>query len=260
MSMKIAHSHHHLKRRIEEFFTARDEHQTARALIEALAERHQVWIFGGMLRDITLFGGDNFTSDIDIVFDGERDELFRLLSVNVVGPWTVNKLGGIRFRFSHMDFDMWCLSDTWAFKENLIPLIDARSLFRTTLMSWDAVLYDVHRREVITPENYLDDLTRGYLEIVLRATPNETGAIVRILRTIFQKEVKTLGPMLSDFLHQMLENYEYAALAAYEHSHFNSRSFSDSQYLFLRHYLRHAERGKALPLPCHQAFIQLQNH
>lgn len=260
MSMKIAHSHHQLKNRIEDFFTARDEHQAARALIESLATRHQVWIFGGMIRDITLFGGDNFTSDIDLVFDGKREELYRLLSVNVVGSWTVNKLGGIRFRYNHMDFDMWCLSDTWAFKENLIPLIDARSLFHTTLMSWDAVLYDVHRREVITPENYLDDLMKGYLEVVLQATPNETGALVRILRTIFQKDVKTLGPVLCDFLHQRLAQYEYAILATYERAHFNSLSFSDSQYLFLRHCLSHAERGKALPLPHHQTVVHLDHH
>lgn len=259
MSTKIAHNHHHLKRRIEDFFSARDEHQAARALIDALATRHQVWIFGGMIRDITLFGGEQFTSDIDLVFDGERDELYRLLSVLPVGPWKVNKLGGIRFRYNHVDFDMWCLSDTWAFKENLIPLVDARSLFRTTLMSWDAVLYDVHRREVITPENYLDDLMKGYLEMVLRETPNETGAIVRILRTIFRKDVKTLGPVLCDFLHQRLAQYEYVMLAAYERAHFNSLSFSDSQYLFLRLCLSHAERGKALPLPRHQT-VARQNH
>lgn len=241
--MNVARTIEHLQRRVEHFFASGDEQQAARALIAAVAADHQVWIFGGMLRDIGLFGRSGFTSDIDIVFAGEREDLRRLLSHFRVDHVEVNKLGGMRFRYRSLDFDIWCLSDTWAFKENIIPLEDAQSLLHTTLMSWDAVLYDVHRGEILTPENYLQNLKRGYLELVLDATPNETGSIVKILRTIYNKQVKTLGPVLSEFLHSALLRYSYSALQHYELAHYDTSSFDDTEYGLLLKRLRETETG-----------------
>ncbi|WP_318357733.1 hypothetical protein [Enterobacter sp.] len=248
MSTKVARNHHHLKSRIDDYFSARFEHLQAKALIDALASHHQVWIFGGMIRDISLYGYEGFTSDIDVVFEGDREELCRILSSHSVEAQTTNKLGGVRFRYHHIDFDMWCLSDTWAFKENIIPLVDAKSLCQTTLMSWDAALYDVHRQEVIARDSYLDDLMAGYLEVVLRETPNETGSVVRILRTIYSKNVKKLGPVLCEFLKQTLTRYDYHYLAEYEIAHYSSKSFTSAQYTSLVDALFHATREEGLPL------------
>lgn len=253
MSTKVAKDYQHLKCRIEDFFACRNEHQSAKALIDAVASNNQVWIFGGMIRDITLFGREGFSSDIDIVFDGDREALSRILSTFATERLTMNKLGGLRFRYHHMDFDIWCLSDTWAFKEKIIPLVDAKSLFHTTLMSWDAVLYDVHSHEVIMPENYLDDLMAGYLELVLRDTPNETGSLVKILRTIFRKNVKKLGPALCMFLDQTLIHYSYSALSEYELAHYNTSSFSALQYRSLVQSLNGNGGDKDLTLPVSRA-------
>ncbi|WP_312411649.1 hypothetical protein [Pseudescherichia sp.] len=243
MSMNVAKTRYALKRRIDNFFASGEEQRAARALIDAVAAQHQAWIFGGMLRDISLFGHDGFTSDIDIVFAGEREDLLHLLSRFHMEHFATNKLGGIRFRYCSLDFDIWCLSETWAFKENIIPLEDAQSLLHTTLMSWDAVLYDVHRGEILTPENYLQNLKRGYLELVLDATPNETGSVVKILRTIYNKRVKTLGPGLSEFLHKALPRYSYSALQHYELAHYDTSSFDDTEYDLLLNRLRETETG-----------------
>lgn len=238
MNTNVVKSQKHLKRRIDDFFLSGCEGKAARVLIDTLAEHSRAWIFGGMIRDIGLFGRTGFTSDIDIVVDSNREDLLRLLSTINVRNLTCTKLGGIRFHYHDMDFDVWCLSDTWAFKENLIPLEDAHSLFKTTLMTWDAILYDIHSRQVISPENYLDDLHDRRLELVFSQTPNESGSLIKILRTIYNKRVEVLGPLLCTFLHQRLATYHVDALVHYEMTHYHTNSFTPAQINHLMQNLR----------------------
>ncbi len=227
MSTRVATSHRRVEQRIDKFFASETKHQAARDLLDTLAVDHKVWIFGGMIRDISLFGYNGFLSDIDIVIDANREDVERVIGRYISDDrLIVNKFGGIRFRYHDVDFDAWCLSDTWAFQENLIPLEDVESLLQTTLLSWDAVLYDVLSRKIISSCNYLQDLKRGHLELVLRETPNETGSIIKVLRTIFSKKVKTMGPLLCGYLTQNLGRYDFQTLHHYEMTHYAKASFS----------------------------------
>lgn len=246
MNMKVVKNQQHLKRRIDDFFLSGYEGKAARVLIDTLAEHNRAWIFGGMIRDIGLFGHKGFTSDIDIVVDSNHEDLLRVLSTIDVQNLACTKLGGIRFHYHDMDFDVWCLSDTWAFKENIIPLEGAHSLFKTTLMTWDAILYDIHSREVISPENYLDDLHERRLELVLSQTPNEPGSLIKILRTIYSKRVEVLGPELCTFLHQRLYTYNFDALMHYEMMHYHTNSFTAAQINQLLQCLRLANPASDL--------------
>ncbi len=248
MSTKVARNHQLLKRRIEDFFDSRCERQAARELINSLAVHSHTWIFGGMIRDIGLYGRKGFSSDIDIVVDSTRDDLTHLMIRLGIEHVAHTKLGGIRFRHHEVDFDVWCLSDTWAFRENLIPLEDAQSLLKTTLMTWDAVLYDVNARQIISPENYLDDLLERRLELVLSDTPNEAGSLIKILRTIYNKHVELLGPALCHFLLQRLHEYRPATLLQYELKHYNTHSFTEGQIEHLFATLLNAAPGQDLPV------------
>jgi hypothetical protein len=237
MSMKVAINRRRVEQRIDAFFASESKHQAARALLDTLAVDHKVWIFGGMIRDISLFGYHGFVSDIDIVIDANREDVERVISRYISHDGlTFNKFGGIRFSYQGVDFDAWCLADTWAFQEKLIPLHDVESLLRTTLLSWDAVLYDVLSRKIISPCNYFQDLKRGHLELVLRETPNETGSLIKVLRTIFTKKVRTIGPELRGYLAQNLRRYDFQTLHHYELTHYAKTSFSaaDVEQLLLK--------------------------
>lgn len=229
MNTNAALTSKQLKQRIDAFFALRDEHKRARVLIDALADAHPSWIFGGMLRDISLFGTDGFTSDIDIVVNSSRETLVETISNLAAVDFHYNKFGGIRFCYQDIDFDIWSLTDTWAFKENLITFEDASSLLKTTLMSWDAVLYDWHAEELICSDNYLNDLSHRHLELVLDHNPNPSGSVSRILRTIFTKQVKSLGPQLCNFLKKELSKTNIDTLQRYELRHCCGTSFSRKQ-------------------------------
>lgn len=235
-----------LKQRIDAFFALRNEHQQARGLIDALADVHQSWIFGGMLRDISLFGAHGFTSDIDIVVNSSRETLVETISNLATIDFHYNKFGGIRFSYQNIDFDIWSLTDTWAFKENLIPCENATSLLKTTLMSWDAILYDLHAEKLICSENYLHDLTHRHLELVLDHNPNPTGSVSRVLRTIFTKQVKSLGPQLCNFLKKELSETNFDVLQDYELRNYRGSSFSCTQVYQLFVTLQKNKPGEVL--------------
>ncbi len=66
------------------------------------------------------------------------------------------------------------------------------------------MLYDLRSEKIISKDNYLTDLNRRHLELVLHTNPNPSGSVTKILRTIFTKQVKSLGPELCHFLHHEL--------------------------------------------------------
>lgn len=243
MDMKVVPSHRRLKLRIEDFFEISEERKQARAFIDTLAKQTHVWIFGGMIRDIGLYGRGGFTSDIDLVIDWSREELIKTLNTLNIQEIERNKLGGVRFHYHNLDFDIWCIQDTWAFRERIVEFEDLNSLLKTTLMSWDSVLYDVKAKSVISSDNYLYDLHRRRLELVLQDTPNELGSVIRILRTIYNKRVQILGPQICDYLRQSLEAYSYESLRQYECSSYQRCSFSENQLLILAKYLNQARVG-----------------
>ncbi|MEX9251255.1 hypothetical protein [Pseudenterobacter timonensis] len=248
MNMKVVPSHQRLKLRIENFFDTCDERKQARALIDALAGEMHAWIFGGMVRDMGLFGRKGFISDIDLVVDGSREELLHTLHALNIHQLRVNKLGGVRFRLNGLDFDIWCIQDTWAFRNRHVKFEDASSLFKTTLMSWDAVLYDLKQKRVLSPENYLHDLHQRRLELVLGMTPNQPGAVVKILRTIYNKRVQIVGPQLCHYLRVALQTWPVDALRQYEYGRYHTHSFNEADLRRLKSCLCHARSGYDIPL------------
>lgn len=243
MNMKVVSSHQRLKLRIEDFFEISEERKQARALIDALAEHSHAWIFGGMIRDIGLYGRGGFTSDIDLVIERSQEDLINALKTLEIHQFSVNRLGGIRFHYMSLDFDIWSIQDTWAFRNRIVKFEDTHSLLKTTLMSWDSVLYDVRNKHVISPENYLHDLHRRRLELVLQVTPNEMGSVIKILRTIYNKQVKFLGPQISNYLQQALKSYSYESLRHYEYDSYRQSSFSEDQLQTLVEALLHTRSG-----------------
>lgn len=228
--MNVVSNTQQLEQRINHFFTLRDEHKKARALLDALARTYPAWIFGGMVRDLGLFGAAGFRSDIDIVIDLPRHQLIAALADLPIGPLRINKFGGIRFRYQTLEFDIWSLNETWAFREKHISCENESSLLKTTLMSWDAVLFDLRSEKIISAERYLPDLHCKHLDLVLHTNPNPCGSVTKILKTIFTKQVKSLGPDLCRFLHEELSKQRYEALHNYDIIHHSSVSFSQQQF------------------------------
>lgn len=253
MSMNTVTSTRNLKRMIEGFFASeKDECQAASTLIEALSGHAHLYIFGGMIRDIGLSGRKNVFSDIDLVFSGSRTELATALKGMGINNFVENKFGGYRLKHFQVEYDIWSLEDTWAFREEVISLQNINSLLHTTLMSWDAVIYDIKQKKIITHPNYLQDLINRRLDLVLEKNPNEKGSVVKIIRTIYGKDVITLGDKLCEFLQYHLTRYTYEELINYELAHFNSNIINRIRIEKLINVLAAWKSGEDIVINYHQ--------
>src|SRR5690242_8549902 len=74
-------------------------------------------VFGGMIRDISLWPAREFNSDIDLVSMADRKSILSV--IRRYNP-KLNKFGGFRFAVGYQLFDIWSYQDTWAFREGLV--------------------------------------------------------------------------------------------------------------------------------------------
>lgn len=190
--------------------------QTLGGFIDFLAAsvpRGEVYLFGGVLRDLALLGREGFKSDVDIVVEGDWKEFVRWL--DVFGARR-NRFGGYRVRIGNWPIDVWNAEETWAIRRGLVPYMGIMSLTKTTVLNWDAILMNWRTRRFICNESYLDDLRGRILDIVLEDNPNPLGMAVRVFRHISTKEARRIGRSAISYLERCTTTYSLDELKASE--------------------------------------------
>ncbi|MFN0263371.1 hypothetical protein ACKTEK_05765 [Tepidamorphus sp. 3E244] len=223
--MKPALHHEAATKRIRRFFDEPMAERSAVArFIDEVSDCADVFVFGGALRDISLFGSPGFSSDVDTVVQVHDAEAL----VGLMGRYQAvrNRFGGHRVRFGRWNFDVWEVSRTWAFAEGVVEAHSPLSLLETTFFNWDAILYDWRSGSLHHGENYFPDLSNKYLELVLQDNPNAVGALVRSLRTICSSDEIQTGPRLSAFVVGGLEDISNEEILSHEASSFLRRRLS----------------------------------
>lgn len=169
----------------------------------------RIYLFGGVIRDLALFGKRGFNSDIDIVVDGEWDSCIEHL--NILGAKR-NKFGGYRLEIAGWPIDIWNARETWAIRQGIVEYTGISSLTRTTILNWDAILMDWDSRKIICDPNYLDSLKERQMDIVLQQNPNPLGATVRVFRHLCAKDAKSITQATAEFLAESTELYTLSQL------------------------------------------------
>lgn len=207
-----------LKKRVGRFLNSekygRDEVKTFIRKLEPLG---QVAIFGGMLRDLSIRGNQDFKSDIDLVIKtSELDKLRTALNNYNVAT---NKFGGYRIKLNKWEVDLWSFESTWAFQEGLVEGKQLKDLCKTTFFNWDSIIYDLSSGSIHAIDGYLDKINERFLDINLPQNLNPIGNIIKTLRYYELYNAK-LSPRLADFIFQNIKHNISKELIYYEkHSH-----------------------------------------
>lgn len=216
-----------LKKRVIRFFES-PKRLEVKSFINTLSEYGEVLVFGGLLRDIALYGGVNFNSDIDLVVDCSPDVLFDFFQRQNAHS-EQNQFGGYRVKVGGWSIDVWPMRETWAFASGNVKFVNRESLLLTTITNWDSVAFSFMDNTLISDPYYVDSLRLRELDVVLVENPNRLGAFLRVLKLIFDKQVEVLLPKALIYLKDGFSEFSSADLFKFQIKAFNKVYFSEQE-------------------------------
>lgn len=180
-------------------------------------------IFGGAARDLLTMQPREFDRDVDIVVDGDPEELAAVCSRYGAQR---NRFGGYRVLSGSRPFDVWALSNTWAFAEGFSDDRSLTGLCRTTYFSSDSIVYDLKEGKLHHSDGYWENIRRRRIDLVLPQNPNPLGAVLRT--------------MTFAMVHGFALSFSLA-----RHTFDLSRSFSKSEWSLLASGITRGQRTQA---------------
>ena len=190
----------------------------------------QVYLFGGILRDIALYGISRLEeADIDLVCVDSRDSLDSAVEEGDF-QFRKNKFGGFRIETDRWFVDIWNAEDTWAFRRGGRQYDGVESLLDTTITNWESILFRLEGGRLIHGENYFRDLNERYLDVVFDRNPNPLGMYVRILRAYACKEASELSCRAAQILSAALSVYSFEDVNDYERNHYRAEHIAENVY------------------------------
>lgn len=190
-----------------------------------------IYLFGGVLRDIAFFGKRGFSSDIDLVVEGNWNNCVPYLEA--LGAKR-NKFGGYRLAIAGWPIDIWSAEKTWAFEQNLIPYNGVGSLTKTTILNWDAILMNWRTKTFICSDSYLEQIDARLMDVVLVANPNPLGMAVRVLRHFCSKDARHITTRAATYMADCVKRYSLEALRAAERKTYGDVAITARIYNFLQ--------------------------
>ncbi|WP_447936813.1 hypothetical protein [Thermomonas fusca] len=189
----------------------------------------EIYLFGGVLRDLALYGKRGFDSDIDIVVEGDWSAFVAYLQS--VGA-ARNKFGGYRLFAGEWPIDVWNAKDTWAIRQGLVRYDGISSLTKTTVLNWDAILMNWRTRSFVCAPSYLDELQQREIDVVLEQNPNPLGMAVRVFRHLSAKDARRVGKRAAEYLEHCAKEFSFEQLVAAEVRSYRSTVIEPALYRF----------------------------
>ncbi len=191
-----------------------------------------VYLFGGVLRDLALLGREGFNSDIDLVVEGNWNNLVPYLQTLGANK---NKFGGYRLMIGEWPVDIWNARDTWAIKQNLVPFKDVSSLVDTTVLNWDAILMNWRTRKFICRANYFEEINSRALDIVLEKNPNPLGMAIRVFRHLCLRDARSVTLLAARYMANCAKHYSFEKMRNAELRSYNNSIIEQPVHRFFEH-------------------------
>ncbi len=209
-----------------------DRHITAFLdFLAALAPGGDLYLFGGVLRDIALFGQRGFHSDIDLVVDGDWEPYISFLEAKGASR---NRFGGYRLLVDGWPIDIWSAERTWAISEGYVAWCGISSLLETTVLNWDAILMNWRTRRFLCSNDYLGLLRDRILDVVLEHNPNALGMAVRVFRHLSLKDARLISPRAAQYMARCTREYSYHQLVDSELNSYGDQFIEAGIYQLFR--------------------------
>jgi hypothetical protein len=191
-----------------------------RLIVKAFRENNwDAVVFGGVLRDLALYGPSERPRDVDIVVNCLSSELSTWLSSF---PVQRTRFGGFRVRVHKWNFDIWSLRETWAFAmANMEPTFE--NLPKTTFFNIEAIAAQLnatrgHKRALYS-FGFVEAISSKILDINFEPNPFPQLCIVRGLLTATRHDL-LLSPRLAQYIATRADRREIAEIMDVQLRHY----------------------------------------
>jgi hypothetical protein len=249
-----------LRHRLSRFFANHSRWKAAlREIVSRIQERQ--WpavVFGGVPRDLVVFGNAERPRDIDIVLDDVSVEEIRSAFCERVFRET--RFGGVNLRVEGWLIDIWPLRQTWAFREFGLPVAGFQDLPRTTFLNLEAVAVDltVRRGQVrnIYSSGFFEGVHERVLDINFEPNPFPGLCVVRSLIMAARLGFR-IGSRLASYISNRSTGMQIENLEALQLSHYGGlrcRPETLKEWLtrISQHVQENPKQPYALPVPREQ--------
>lgn len=181
-----------------------EKHYPARILFDRLQTMGNIYLIGGVLREIKDNGTIHYLRDIDMVLDTSDENAYN----RFISEYSAerNRFGGYKVQCQDLIIDVWLLQQTWAYSEQVItcePQDYLVKLPETVFLNMDSIVYDI-RNNKWYDDRYQEAMRTGVLDVVLEENPFLELNIIRsfVIR-------KKYDMSLSEKLEEIICDYVY---------------------------------------------------
>lgn len=157
----------------------------AEKLIQQLEKTGELLLFGGVVREYIDNRFQRLPRDFDIVVN-KANQGTDLDSVLIDFDFKKNRFDGYKITVDNLEFDIWEIQNTWAFKENKINCSKKDypyNLPETVFLNIDSLAYNLNKREFYG-DRYRNAMNEKILDVVLYDNPFKE---LNLLRSIIFK-------------------------------------------------------------------------
>ncbi|KXY42462.1 MULTISPECIES: hypothetical protein [Bacillus] len=209
-----------------EIFSLLQNHPDSWEFIESLSEIGELLFFGGSIRDYYIYNEyKDMPRDFDIAVKlNPKNEMLFTTFVEQYN-FKKNRFGGYKVKIEGIEFDLWNLQNTWAFKEKKL-LAEEKNLAKSVFLSVDGIVYNFNQN-ILYDDDLKWSMDNKQINIVLNDNPQKELNLLRAL--VFKKkynfdfsvelkaEYKKLISLNQDF---------YEKLYELQFSHYKSEYFT----------------------------------
>jgi hypothetical protein len=137
-------------------------------------------LFGGLIRDLMVFGIRRYPRDVDVVLSNATTD--QLLNEDSFQDFKLNRFGGVHVNINRWSFDVWPLDKTWRFTVDDSLIATPANLPRTTFLDVEAIavtLNGPHRIGRIYSVGFFQAIKKQCIDINYEENPFPSLCAVR---------------------------------------------------------------------------------
>lgn len=206
-----------------------DSYPTSLAFIKQLSNIGDLLFFGGSIRDYYLYNEfKKMPRDFDIAVKINTPSEYLFEEIINKYQYRKNRFGGYKVIVDKIEFDIWNLKDTWAFKEKKL-LAEEKNLSKSVFLSIDGIVYNFNNN-ILYDEEFKKTIDNNQINIVLKENPQKELNLLRAL--VFKKRYKlTFAPELKEEYKKSIlkDTYLYEKLYALQFNHYKCEYFTQKE-------------------------------